>query len=172
MTSFTLDLCLSPTRNAQFSGVLVEDARRFPDGLPAEAIALNAQGVAQGDRLALEVIDRRGEDMSAALAKAGGLFIVMANPLPGRHAEFERFYVERHMDDMLRLDGVLAALFCRNTGAGRTYVSLFPITDCDTVKAAIAAARGTPDFPPNPETDRDASRPGFYDRLNAGSPTA
>ena len=165
MTSLTIDLFPEvPIADGVFRGVLTPSTKRFDDGLPSAAIVLDAKEPAGGSRLLLSVLATRGGDFGDSLARAQGLFVVMANPLAGREDAFRQFYVDRHMGEMLALHGILAGALCRSNGEGPVFVSLFPVLDCVTAAASLAAVRGTDRLAPNPEVDRATSRPGFYDR--------
>lgn len=82
--------------------------------------------------------------------------IVLTNPAKGREAEYNTWYSDTHLDDVLRVPGVVAAQRFRKTesqrDAGPYPWGYLAIYECDTddVQQVIAGLRersGTPDMP-------------------------
>ena len=71
------------------------------------------------------------------------ILVVVANPLPGQEAEFNRWYTDQHLDDVLRVPGMVAAQRFEVSADGPKglpgrYLAIYEM-DIDDPKTAFAA---------------------------------
>jgi hypothetical protein len=92
------------------------------------------------------------------------VFVVMTNAAPGQEAEFNRWYDEEHLGDVLKLPGMVsaqrfqvAAEEAANPQASLKFLTLYEIEtdDLSRTQAALAAAAGTPAMPISPALARE-----------------
>jgi hypothetical protein len=83
-------------------------------------------------------------------------FLVLTNAVPGREEEFDRWYTEQHIADVLRVPGVVSAQRFRAAqaqprGAAAPPWQYMALYECDAEPQAVAdgirARIGTPDMP-------------------------
>jgi len=91
------------------------------------------------------------------------VFVVMTNAAAGQEAEFNRWYDEEHLADVLKLPGMVsaqrfqvAAEEADNPRANLKFLTLYEIEtdDLSRTQAALAAAAGTPAMPISPALDK------------------
>jgi len=83
-------------------------------------------------------------------------YLVLTNPVPGREEEFNRWYTEQHVPDVLRIPGVVSAQRFRRTEQQRgngvqpwQYMALYACEAAEpqVVTDGIQARIGTADMP-------------------------
>ena len=91
------------------------------------------------------------------------VFVVMTNAAEGQEAEFNRWYDEEHLGDVLKLPGMVSAQRFQvapeeadNPRATLKFLTLYEIETDDLAKtqAALAAAAGTAAMPISPALDK------------------
>ena len=96
--------------------------------------------------------------------------IALTNPLEGQEEEFNRFYTEQHIPDVLRVPGVVAAQrfkICTDpTKAQYQYYAVYEIEADDVMAVAkeIGRRSGTPEMAKNPGQDK-ASYAAFFEPI-------
>lgn len=92
-------------------------------------------------------------------------FLVLSNPVEGREDEYNDWYDNQHLKDVLDIPGVVAAQRFRRTGAQRTkgphpwkYVCVY---ECETdnieeIISELGARSGTPQLPMSSAMAEDA----------------
>jgi hypothetical protein len=86
------------------------------------------------------------------------LFLAITNPVPGRVDEFHEWYEHQHLDDVLAVDGVVAAQRfeivpgVQSLDLGFQYAAIYEIADgmLDSVVAEFEAARIEREAAPHP----------------------
>jgi hypothetical protein len=87
------------------------------------------------------------------------ILVVLSRPVPGREAEFNRWYTERHLADVLGLDGFVAArryefVPSRLSGSvDHPYMAIYEVEEGGrerAEKALLAALRENRDGPSEP----------------------
>jgi hypothetical protein len=89
-------------------------------------------------------------------------FIVLSNPVEGAVQEYNRWYDERHIPDVLAVDGVISAershllTSNREDGPRQQYLAIYEIEsdDLDATLAEIRARWGTQRMPMSDALDR------------------
>jgi hypothetical protein len=80
------------------------------------------------------------------------VLVVQSNALAGRDDEFNQWYTETHLDDVLRVPGMLSAqrfkIAAADPGAKHKYLAIyeFEADDPATVLASLNSRAGTPDM--------------------------
>lgn len=79
-------------------------------------------------------------------------YVVMSNPTPGKEEEYNRWYNEQHLHDVVAVPGFVAAQRFRVEGEGslpHRYLALYEIETDDVQKtlADLAGRAGTPAMP-------------------------
>lgn len=143
--------------------------RRFIDIFEMAEGAKPAAPVSDGEFFALAALTERmaaGAKPVAEDFSAGDLFMVQANALPEKSDDFVAFYGDRHIEDIVTLDGFLSGrLYRPQPMLTHAFVSLWPLSGHELAKASLVAARTVPGrLPPNEASDRATSRSGFYAR--------
>lgn len=87
-------------------------------------------------------------------------FIILANAVEGRDAEFNDWYDRQHMPDVLKIPGFVSAQrFGAVPVSGRPakfgYLTMYEVEtdDLEATQAALGAAAGTPAMPMSPSLD-------------------
>jgi hypothetical protein len=86
-------------------------------------------------------------------------YVIFSKAVHGQEAEYNRWYTEQHVGDVLRVPGVLAAQRFRlaqpDNGAPAPYLAVYEIENDDIRQtlAQIASRAGTPDMPISPALD-------------------
>jgi hypothetical protein len=86
-------------------------------------------------------------------------YVIFSRPVQGREAEYNRWYTEQHVGDVLRVPGVMAAqrfkLAQEDASAPAPYLAVYEIQSDDVQQtlAQIASRAGTPDMPISPALD-------------------
>jgi hypothetical protein len=75
--------------------------------------------------------------------------LVLTNPVEGRDDEFNEWYEQQHLDDVLRVPGFVAAQRFRLSGGQsgtHRYLAIYEIEtdDIDATNAGLIGAAGTP----------------------------
>lgn len=86
-------------------------------------------------------------------------FVVLSNPVAEREIEYNRWYEQQHLPDVLRVPGIVAARRMRATaeGAKWRYLAMYEI-EADDVNAVLAELRsrsGGPQMPMSEALDRE-----------------
>ena len=98
-------------------------------------------------------------------------YIVLTNPRPGCEAEFNRWYDERHLPDVMKTSGIVSAqryeVAMGPSGAEtpiRTYLTIFEIDTADLPEtvAELMARVGTDAMPISEALDTASAYAGFY----------
>jgi hypothetical protein len=92
-------------------------------------------------------------------------FVVLTNPAPGREEEFNAWYDGRHLNDVLRVPGFVAAQRLEHAGLGRDspaqykYLTIYDIESDDiaTTFETFFATVGTERMPISDGLVREAS---------------
>jgi hypothetical protein len=101
-------------------------------------------------------------------------YVVFTRPVHGRDAEYNRWYTEQHVGDVLRVPGVVAAQRYRlvqdSPGAPAPYLAVYEIQSDDVQQtlAQIAARAGTPEMPISPALDVTTVTALVYEAIPAG----
>lgn len=80
-------------------------------------------------------------------------YVVLSNPVEGREDEYNRWYTEQHLPDVLRVPGFVAAQRFRvagdASGLAHRYLAIYEIEseDIDRTLADLASRAGTPAMP-------------------------
>ena len=96
--------------------------------------------------------------------------IALTNPLEGQEEEFNRFYTEQHIPDVLKVPGVVAAQrfkICTDPSkALYQYFATYEIEadDVMAVAAEIGRRSGTPDMAKNPAQNK-ANYAAFFEPI-------
>jgi hypothetical protein len=90
-------------------------------------------------------------------------YFVFTRPKPGQDEEFNKWYSERHIHDLVAIPGIAAAQRFRLLDlatAEKTpdYLAIYEFSDVDLAIAGIAERRGTDRMPSTEAIDRDASK--------------
>jgi hypothetical protein len=86
-------------------------------------------------------------------------YVIFSRAVQGQEAEYNRWYTEQHVGDVLRVPGVLAAQRFRLAQADKNapgpYLAVYEIesNDVQQTLAQIASRAGTPDMPISPALD-------------------
>ena len=85
-------------------------------------------------------------------------YLVITNPVPGQEAEYNRWYTERHLPDVVAVPGMVAAQRLRVTGESNlpgSYVAIYELEtdDPSAVLAEVNARAGTNAMPLSPALD-------------------
>jgi hypothetical protein len=90
-------------------------------------------------------------------------FVVLTNPVPGREDEYNSWYTDQHMPDVLKVEGVAAAqrfkLADDTAEATFRYCALYQIEtdDAGAVIAELGRRAGTPAMPMSSALDTNLS---------------
>jgi hypothetical protein len=92
-------------------------------------------------------------------------YVVLTNPAPGREADYNAWYDGRHLDDVLRIPGFMAAQRLEAAGGNtdtppkHRYLTIYDIEsdDIDKTFEVFFAAVGTSEMPISDGLARDAS---------------
>jgi hypothetical protein len=101
-------------------------------------------------------------------------FVVLTNSVSGREAEFNEWYDNVHMKDVLALPGFISAKRYVTAGAGdlpttgHSYLAIYEIEtdDLAAVNAALAKASGTPALSMSETLDRTSVSRGYFKPLS------
>jgi hypothetical protein len=83
-------------------------------------------------------------------------FLVLTNAVPGREEEFDRWYTEQHLPDVLRVPGIMSAQRFRRAvqprGAAPQPWQYMALYECDAAEAQVVTDGireriGTPEMP-------------------------
>jgi hypothetical protein len=79
-------------------------------------------------------------------------FVVMTSPVEGRESEYNLWYNEQHLGDVLKVPGVVSAQrfeLCEGGTANQRYLALYEIEtpSVETVMAEINRRAGTEEMP-------------------------
>ncbi len=85
-------------------------------------------------------------------------YLVITNPVPGREDEYNRWYTERHLPDVVAVPGMVAAQRFRVTGESNlpgAYAAVYEIETDDpaAVLAEVERRAGTDVMPLSPALD-------------------
>ena len=86
-------------------------------------------------------------------------FVVFTKPTAGMESEFNRWYDQQHLPDVLAVPGIVSAKrFCATIGGERQYLALYNMktNDPDAVLADIQARAGTDKMVMSPALDMDS----------------
>jgi hypothetical protein len=98
-------------------------------------------------------------------------YVVFTRPVDGQEAEYNRWYTEQHVRDLLRIPGVIAAqrfkLAQPDAGAPAPYLAVYEIEtdDVNQTLAQIASRAGTPAMPISPALDIKAVTALVYEAI-------
>jgi uncharacterized protein (TIGR02118 family) len=98
------------------------------------------------------------------------VFVVYTKPTPGKEEEFNRWYDEVHIPDVLRLPGFLSATRYRYEAVANTsesthpYLALYTVEtdDIHATQAALTAAANTPAMPLNDALDLPGVKSSYF----------
>ena len=98
-------------------------------------------------------------------------YVIFSRSVQGQEDEYNRWYTEQHVGDVLRVPGVLAAqrfkLAQPDTGAPAPYLATYEIESDDVQQtlAQIASRAGTPDMPISSALDVTSVKALVYEAL-------
>jgi hypothetical protein len=98
-------------------------------------------------------------------------YVIFSRPVQGQEAEYNRWYTEQHVGDVLRVPGVLAAQRFKVAQSGGDapvpYLAVYDIESDDVQQtlAQIAARADTPDMPISPALDVTAVKALVYEAI-------
>ena len=90
---------------------------------------------------------------------AAYVYTVFSEPVPGQEAEYNRWYEQQHLDDVLRVPGFVSARRYQLSGdpadAPAGYLATYDIDtdDLDATLAKLHGCAGTPEMPLTPALD-------------------
>ena len=97
------------------------------------------------------------------------VLFVFSDALPGREADYQRWYLHRHLPDMKQVPGVASGHFFRRCvedtpesgqgpGPGRTFAAFYTLSKpCDAVLATVFERSGSAAMPRTDSIDRSKS---------------
>jgi hypothetical protein len=98
-------------------------------------------------------------------------YVIFSRPTPGQEQEYNRWYTDEHLGDVLRVPGVLAAqrfkLAQADAAAPAPYLAVYEIESDDVQRtlAEIAARAGTSDMPISPALDTSSVAALVYQKI-------
>lgn len=96
-------------------------------------------------------------------------FLVLSNPVEGREDEYNDWYDNQHLPDLVRLDGFVGAqrFLLADGDSPYKYMAIYDV-DAQSPEAAMETmnkVRGTPDMPMSDSLDRNCLLKAFYREL-------
>lgn len=103
------------------------------------------------------------------------VFVVFTGPVEGREDEYNDWYTNQHLQDVLRVPGIVSAerLEVVDMEPGRSllprYLALYEVEtdDVANIPAAIAAAQASGEMPSSEALDRASIRAAYYQPMPA-----
>jgi hypothetical protein len=95
-----------------------------------------------------------GQDDREDAAMARYTIIVLSNPVAGREAEYDTWYTNTHILDLLKVPGIKAAqrfgmVEAHTSGASQRYIAQYDVEtdDIDATMAIVQSRLGGPEMP-------------------------
>jgi len=99
-------------------------------------------------------------------------FVVLTNPVPGKDAEYNDWYTNTHLHDLVKIPGIKSAQRFKIApqsakGATHQYLALYEIEtdDLDSVQNAILKASGTSAMVISPAMDQKSADAQYFEEI-------
>ncbi|KHK98817.1 hypothetical protein LK09_08005 [Microbacterium mangrovi] len=101
-----------------------------------------------------------------------GVLVVLTEPVEGAEADFEHWYENVHVPDLLRLPSVLSVRrFALNAktgnGTGQRYLAVYEVTDTTQAEQEVTRAGETGQMPISASLDGSNVQMGYFDLISA-----